>query len=104
MGADEQGNPIGPQWIGASLVPSGLTPTVKPTTSKSGLKEWHAEWQWEFVRMEHFLLRTLNHPQIRFFLFVILMFKTHLKETTGLDQSFLRFVPYFFNVSLLFVC
>jgi hypothetical protein len=79
-----------------SLVP-GFVPTVKGTSSKSGLKEWHAEWQWEFVRMQQFLLKSLNHPQTRFFLFVILMFRTHLKETTSIDESFLRFVLDFFQ-------
>ena len=82
------------------LIP-GFVPTVKQTSSKSGLKEWHAEWQWEFVRMQQFLLKSLNHPQTRFFLFVILMFRTHLKETTSIDESFLRFVLDFFHFFLL---
>ena len=65
---------------------------IKEANSKSGLKEWHAEWRWEFVRMQHLLLKSLNHPQTRFFLFVILMFRTHLKETTSLDPSLLRYL------------
>ena len=75
----------------------GFVPIVKQTSSKSGLKDWHTEWQWEFVRMQQFLLKSLNHPQTRFFLFVILMFRTHLKETTSIDESFLRFVYDFFD-------
>ena len=80
------------------ILTPGFVPSVKGTSSKSGLKEWHAEWQWEFVRMQQFLLKSLNHPQTRFFLFVILMYRTHLKETTSIDEAFLRFVPDFFSI------
>ena len=32
VGADEEGNPIGPQWIGSSLVPSGTYSRVHKST------------------------------------------------------------------------
>lgn len=77
VGIGKDGNPVenGPQWIGASLIPSSIV---------------RNEWQWQFVKMEHYLLKSLNHPQTRFFLFVTLLFRTHLADSTGLDISFLR--------------
>ena len=92
IGIDKDGNPVenGPQWIGASLIPSGFIPPQKIKLHSS--KEWHYEWQWEFVRMEHLLLKTLNHPQMRFFLFITLMFRSHLSESTKLDFANLRYL------------
>ena len=84
------GKPFGPQLIGASLVPAGFAPHVKENYTASKFKEWTAEWNWEFIRMEHFLLKSFNHPQMRFFLFIMLMYQTHLKESTSLDPAFLR--------------
>lgn len=77
VGMGKDGNPVenGPQWIGATLIPSRMVKN---------------EWQWQFVKMEHHLLKSLNHPQTRFFLFVTLLFRSHLADSTGLDISFLR--------------
>ncbi len=90
MGVDKDGRPTenGPQWIGASLVPTGFAPYTR--VKGSGLKPWHMEWQWEFVQMEHYLMKSLNHPQSRFFLFIVLMFRTHIKEAAMLDFAILR--------------
>ena len=76
------------QSIGANLFP--LPAKIKTKTdAKAGLN-----WQWGFVRMEHLLLKSLTHPQMRFYLFIIIMFRTHLRDKTGLDMTILRYLFY----------
>ena len=77
------------QSIGANLLPCQTSTKGK---HKSELKNVGLDWHWGFVRMEHLLLKSLTHPQMRFYLFIVLIYRAHLKEETGLDMKILRYL------------
>lgn len=83
------------QRIGSNLIPQGFLPALSSSgpgqkPKKEVVQEHNLEWQWEFVKMEHKLHERLTHPQLRFLLFIMLLFKTHLQDSTSLEPDCFR--------------
>ena len=77
------------QQIGCNLVPIGFFEPKKEKLKKEDMN-FGLEWQIQFTKAEQLIQRHLNHPKIRCFLFINLIFKTFMEENRALSDEHVR--------------
>ena len=59
--------------------------------------------QLQFTKAEHILLRSLNHPKLRCFIFALVLFKTHIVKLETITEEHIRWSRWQVWVTRLFL-
>ena len=53
--------------------------------------EMNLEWRISFTRAEHILLKSLNQPKLRAYLFSLLLYRIFLAPLNSIDEEHVRY-------------